>query len=272
MSIAQSLDPFSVPSYVTEPTGNRVNLGTKPQFGKYKTSDDYVQAMKAWWKATYPNGSPFDPAVHKAAWDQEAQKAAKTNRVSNAPGAGGAISTAMQVPPPAAGGVGSISGVVNQLQGAQNQANQANENRYNSILGSMAGMGGAERGEIAATADKERGAIKQHMLNMGLNSSTVVGPMMNKVTEQQNSSNMKLADSLTKMRTGVMERRSDVGPDAGLYSGLIQKALGNQPMGPLSRPGSVQNPYRLSQQGNQQQPQQPVGSIAAAYGGFGPTG
>jgi hypothetical protein len=88
-------------------------------------------------------------------------------------------------------------------------ATRAAQTRLDQILGSIAGMGGAERLRIDRDADRSLAFAKQHMINRGLGASTVLSSLERRAQEQKNMSHMALSDRLRAATAGVLERVND---------------------------------------------------------------
>lgn len=152
-------------------------------------------------------------------------------------------------PRPLQGGVQVLSGrrqagggsLVDQYRNMLNKANRANEQRYNQILGGYDALHGRVMGDIAQVGAQERADIDrsyrnmgsdvyQRLVNRGFANSTIPATMRMGVERERLSARGRLASDLAQQRArydtgitegklGVMERRTDLGPD---YNQLIQ--------------------------------------------------
>ena len=105
-----------------------------------------------------------------------------------------------------------------RVQAAEDAANWANRARLSRIMGLYAGMGGAERQRIGRGARRQQSAVSQSLINRGLSSSTVLGPMMTRIQETAQRGYLDVADRVRGRMAGVLERVSDVGPDMNLVT------------------------------------------------------
>lgn len=155
-------------------------------------------------------------------------------------------------PRPLQGGVQVLSGgrqgggsMVDQYRRMLNRANRANEQRYNQILGGYDALHGRVMGDIAQVGAQERADIDrsyrnmgsdvyQRLVNRGFANSTIPATMRMGVERERLSARGRLASDLAQQRArydagitegklGVMERRTDLGPD---YNQLIQLSQG----------------------------------------------
>jgi hypothetical protein len=132
---------------------------------------------------------------------------------------------------------GSSSGlldIVKQLQAAQTAANKANEQRYQDILGIYSGLGKAGETRIAAGEQQAQAKSTQDLTNRGLGNTTVTGAMSRGIASDAETSRQQLGENIAGLKAGVMERRTDQGPDMGLYANLLMKASQSQAAKPAT--------------------------------------
>lgn len=166
---------------------------------------------------------------------------------------------------PMLGGSVSIQDIIRQLQKSQESANLANIKRYEQGLGTITagteaarglyGEAAALSGQIGAgaRADVETGAgqlqarTEQQLTSRGLGGTTILGSMtrgveaerqrgLRGVEEAQAGRMMGLKERQAGMETGqagqkagFIERRTDRGPDVGMYSSLMKQAAQQKP-------------------------------------------
>jgi len=105
-----------------------------------------------------------------------------------------------------------------RVQAGEDAANRANRGRLSRIMALYAGMGGAERQRIGRGARRQQSAVSQSLINRGLSSSTVLGPMMTRIQEAANRGYLDVAERVRGRMAGVLERVEDVGPDMNLVT------------------------------------------------------
>lgn len=191
-------------------------------------------------------------------------------------------------------GGGRPIGLAGQYQRAMDRANKANEQRYQKILqgyddlrgrvmGDLEGVGQQERADINRQYDQSAANARQYLVNRGFGNSNLwlnanqgtqrermaaLGRLNDRLRQQRSAADI----GITQGRLGVMERRSDVGPD---YNQMIRLAqgLGASPYGQAGMPGPGirgvtfnQDPYR--QMWNQAYMQNLAAAMAGRGGGM----
>jgi len=153
----------------------------------------------------------------------------------------------------------SVDSLLKQLQKQQDAANKANEKRYTQLLkqlrdtqqqslgtyseamGEVRKLGKTRESDIQRDAVRQGAAAEQDLISRGLGNTTIRSSVQRGVEEDRQRSLNMLAEMLAGQRAGVLqdragleaqlggqiagaiERRSDIGPDTGLYAGLIQQ-------------------------------------------------
>lgn len=138
-------------------------------------------------------------------------------------------------------------------------ANKANEDRYGQLLannrsdrdaltsrfgeamGALSSFGAGQRATIANTFGNQAGMIDQGAITSGLYNTTVRDAMRRRNDEASTRATLELEDAIANRksdlllrqagaeaafdrdRSGIIERRSDVGPDLGFISELIRR-------------------------------------------------
>lgn len=123
-------------------------------------------------------------------------------------------------------GVPDFNALMKMYQDQQGAANTANESRYRGILGVLQNQGATSKQDIQRTGAEERGGITQSMIDRGLYSSSVMDSLKNRSFEAQNRASSAVDESVADRTAGVMERRTDQGPNLGLFSSLLGQAAG----------------------------------------------
>ena len=210
-------------------------------------------------------------------------------------------------PRPLQGGVRVLSGgtgkrprtLAQQYQDSLDKANAANEGRYKGILtgyddlskrvsGELANVGQMEQKDINRQYKGMGSDVYQRLVNRGFGNSSLTGTMQMGVERERTDAMARSAERLAMMRAntdmdlsqgrfGVMERRTDQGPDPNqliqLSQGLGRSGAGGWQQGPDGRMYGPQigwDPYaqqRMAMAQAQQQGQQPTGSPAPARNG-----
>ena len=121
------------------------------------------------------------------------------------------------------GGSG-LMDIVKQLQAAQTAANKANEDRYQSILGTFSSMGQAGEARIGQVEQQAQAKNTQDLTNRGLGNTTVTSSTNRGIASDAEAARQQLAENVATSKAGVMERKTDQGPDMSMYANLLSKA------------------------------------------------
>lgn len=124
-------------------------------------------------------------------------------------------------------------GQASGIQAEQDAANRANQNRYASIITMLRRMGKGEMRRTERRGRREQAMMRQRLVSRGLGNTTVVGPMMRRIQESVDLSRLDIQDRVTGRVAGVMERRTDAGPEMGLLAQLLSR------LGPLLQGSST---------------------------------
>lgn len=123
-----------------------------------------------------------------------------------------------------------LQDIIKQLQAAQTSANEANEKRYQDILGLYGNLGQAGMTRIGQQEQQAQAKSTQDLTSRGLGNTTVTGAMTRGIASDAELSRQQLQEGVAMQKAGVMERRTDQGPDMGMYASLIAGAA-KQPSG-----------------------------------------
>ena len=126
--------------------------------------------------------------------------------------------------PGGGGGTSALQGIINQMQAAQKKANLANEQRYQQILGSFENLGKAGRARIEQQTTQRQAQATQSLTSRGLGSTTITSAVERGIASDAELQRQQLEESVTMQKAGVMERRTDEGPDLGMFASLLQAA------------------------------------------------
>lgn len=125
-------------------------------------------------------------------------------------------------------GGGNFSKILQQMEAAQQKANLANEERYKEILAQYENLGEAGRTRIAQQETRQLATGQQGLISRGLGSTTITAGLERGVASDAELARQQLEESVATQKAGVMERRTDVGPDIGMYANLLQAASQGQ--------------------------------------------
>lgn len=117
-----------------------------------------------------------------------------------------------------------IQDIFKQLQAAQDRANQLNEQRYKEILAQYEHLGEAGRTRIQKQTEQQQAAATQSLIGRGLGSTTITSAVSRGIASDAELQRQQLEESVSMQKAGVMERRTDVGPDLSMYANLLQSA------------------------------------------------
>lgn len=169
--------------------------------------------------------------------------------------------------PVVAGGIGGGAGGLNgggtggavgaSLQSSLNSANAANEKRYQQLLTLSGQLSDSELTREYQNRDSELGRVDQDMISAGLGNSTVLPNLEKGVYDQSALRQQEVADQGIKTAMGIIERRTDAGPD---YNALAQMA---------ARPGATGSSYGFPLGGGGYSA---LPTSGAGYGGGGAAG
>jgi len=125
--------------------------------------------------------------------------------------------------------------ILKQIQKKQRKANAANEARYQGILDQYSNLGQAGMARIGQAEQQALASGTQDLASRGLGNTTIRGSMSRGVASDAELARQQLGESVATQKAGVMERRTDEGPDMGLYTNLLMQASQGQQA--TARPG-----------------------------------
>lgn len=128
---------------------------------------------------------------------------------------------------------GGFQDIIKQMQAAQEKANLLNEQRYQQILGQFEGLGQAGRARIEQQTLQRQAEATQSLMGRGLGGTTITSAVGRGIAGEGEMQRQQLEESVAMQKAGVMERRTDVGPDLGMFAGLLQ-AAGQQQQQPFT--------------------------------------
>lgn len=127
-----------------------------------------------------------------------------------------------QAPSQARGG--GFQDIIKQMQAAQDKANLLNEQRYQQALGQFETLGQAGRARIEQQTTQRQASATQGLTSRGLGSTTITSAVERGIAGDAELQQQQLGESVAVQKAGLMERRSDVGPDLGMFASLLQAA------------------------------------------------
>lgn len=119
---------------------------------------------------------------------------------------------------------GGFQDIIKQMQAAQEKANLLNEQRYQQVLAQFEGLGKAGRARIEQQTVQRQAAATQALTSRGLGGTTITSAVGRGIAGEAETQRQQLEESVAVRKAGVMERRTDVGPDLGMFANLLQMA------------------------------------------------
>jgi len=114
--------------------------------------------------------------------------------------------------------------IIKQMQTAQEKANLLNEQRYQQILGQYENLGQAGRARIEQQTTQRQAEATQGLTSRGLGGTTITSAVERGISSDAEMQRQQLEESVAMQKAGVMERRTDTGPDMGMFANLLQQA------------------------------------------------
>ena len=135
---------------------------------------------------------------------------------------------------------GGFQDIIRQMQVSQEKANLINEQRYQQILGSFEGLGQAGRARIEEQTTQRQAAATQNLTSRGLGGTTITAAAERGIAREGESAIQELDERVTAQKAGVIERRTDAGPDMSMFSSLLATAgqQQQQPRATITRMGA----------------------------------
>lgn len=115
-----------------------------------------------------------------------------------------------------------IDDLMRRYDEQQKAANSANENRYGQILQTLKGQGEASKADVRRGGADERGQIGQDLIGRGLFNTTVLDSLRGGSREREQRELSRIDESVADRTAGVMERRTDQGPNMGMFADLLR--------------------------------------------------
>jgi hypothetical protein len=117
-------------------------------------------------------------------------------------------------------GVAGLRGLVGSYNRAYRSARSANERRYQQLLDIASQTTAQREADIRADYAGKSADIRQRLARQGMAGTTIAPTMEMGVQREQQSSLNRLADMMQQTKLGIIERREDRYPDAGVVTGL----------------------------------------------------
>ena len=122
------------------------------------------------------------------------------------------------------GGTSGLQDIIKQMQAAQEKANLMNEQRYQQVLGQYANLGKAGQARIEQQTTRRQAEATQGLTSRGLGSTTITSAVERGIAGDAEMQQQQLSESVAMQKAGVMERRTDTGPDMSMFANLLQQA------------------------------------------------
>lgn len=142
------------------------------------------------------------------------------------------------------GGQAGLQGIIQQMQAAQEKANLLNKQRFERAMSQFENLGQAGRARIEQQTAQRQAAATQNLTSRGLGSTTITSSVERGIASDAELSRQQLEEGVAVQKAGLLERRSDVGPDLSQFASLLQTAGQGAPsrqvstrMGPMMRAG-----------------------------------
>ena len=114
--------------------------------------------------------------------------------------------------------------IIRQMQTAQEKANLLNEQRYQQALAQFETLGQAGRTRIERQAAQRQATATQSLISRGLGGTTITSAVGRGIASDVEFQRQQLEESVAMQKAGLIERRTDVGPDLGMFANLLQAA------------------------------------------------
>jgi len=121
-------------------------------------------------------------------------------------------------------GARGLQDIIAQFQAAQDKANQANELRYQQALGQFENLGKAGQARIEQQTTQRQAEATQNLTSRGLGNTTITSAVSQGIADAGEQQRQQLDESVASQKAGLIERRTDAGPDAGLFASMLQIA------------------------------------------------
>jgi hypothetical protein len=169
------------------------------------------------------------------------------------------------------GGGGAAGGVGGTLQSYLDKANSANESRYQQLLSMSGQLSNAASQREDKRLQNNLGRVDQNAISAGIGNSTVLPSMERGVQDDSALRQNEIADQGLRTSMGIIERRSDVGPDLNAIAGLAARpgavtgGFGGGAVGGFGAMGSI-NPGMSKRVGSTLQRPPGPDTVSGGYG------
>lgn len=121
-----------------------------------------------------------------------------------------------------------LTGLMQQMEAQQQAANAANEKRYNELLALADRYGAGQRQASMDLTQQQQAMAGSSLTSRGLGNSTIVDSVRQGIARQGQRSLADIEDRVAQQKMGIIERKTEKGPDLGLYAQLLMQkgALG----------------------------------------------
>lgn len=122
------------------------------------------------------------------------------------------------------GSSGGFQSIIKQMTTQQDKANLLNEQRYKQALGQFDLLGKAGETRIQQQETRQQAQATQGLISRGLGSTTITESARRGIASDAETARQQLGEGIAVQKAGIMERRTDVGPDLGMFANLLQAA------------------------------------------------
>ncbi len=124
----------------------------------------------------------------------------------------------------AGGNQAGLQNIIQQMQAAQEKANLLNEQRFKRAMSQFENLGNAGRARIEQQTAQRQAAATQNLTSRGLGNTTITSSVERGIASDAETSRQQLEEGIAVQKAGLLERRSDVGPDLSQFASLLQAA------------------------------------------------
>ena len=118
-----------------------------------------------------------------------------------------------------------LQDIIKTMQDAQTKANTANDVRYKGVLSSLETAGQAKMAGVDQQEQQALAKNTQNMTSSGLSNTTMAGAGgagARQVASGMEGQRQQIQGDVAAQKAGVMERKTESGPDLSMFASLIQ--------------------------------------------------
>lgn len=129
--------------------------------------------------------------------------------------------------------------LIRQYRTDEEKSKLASEQRYQAALGQLDILGQAGKTRIGRQTARQQAAATQGLITRGLGSTTITSAARRGIASDAEFQRQQLEESVAMQKAGIMERRTDVGPDLGMFANLLQMASQDRDSGQQTISGGL---------------------------------